>query len=339
MTGTVVSARRPVAAPLAWRGGDFGPRSSWEFTLTPAHLEEIDRAVTVLSLRGLELSAIGKDDFPLPVLGREIAAMDEVLHAGRGFALITGLEVGRYPEDMLRQIFMGVGAHFGVSVSQSHRGDYLGDVYDRREKGNERPYRRGGLISMHRDPPDIVGLFCLRNARSGGLSRIASAATVWDTFLAERPDLLAPLVEGLPFYRPAADRGDSPALSPRLPVFTTDGDGQLHCNFIPELIRSGAQQDGGSLDPLAAEALSFFETVAGREDVYLDMDFQPGDMQFLNDRTIVHGRTDYEDWPEPERRRHLFRLWLMCPHWPQPSTRVTVFDNTDRAGGGIAKAA
>jgi hypothetical protein len=339
MTQTLVTGRKPARPPLAWRGEDFGPRATWQFTLTPAHLEEIDRAVTVLSLRGLALSAIGKDDFQIPSLGRELAAMDTVLHSGRGFVLITGIDVSRYPEDTLRQIFMGIGAHLGVSVSQSHRGDYLGDVFDRREPGNERPYRRGGLISMHRDPPDIVGLFCLRNAKRGGLSRIASSATVWNTFLAERPDLLAPLVEGLAFYRPTADRGDSPALSPRLPVFTTDADGQLHCNFIPELIRSGAQQDGGSLHPVVGEALAFFEGVTAREGLYLDMEFQPGDMQFLNNRTIIHGRTDYEDWPEPERRRHLFRLWLMCPHWPQPSTRVTVFDNTDRAGGGIAKAA
>ena len=339
MADTVVSARRPVSAPLAWRGDAFGPRQGWEFALTPAHLDEIDRAVTVMSLRGLALSDIGRADFPLPVLGPDLAAMDQVLRAGRGFVLIKGIDVTRYPEDTLRQIFMGIGAHLGVSVSQSHRGDYLGDVFDRREPGNERPYRRGGLISMHRDPPDVVGLFCLRNAKTGGLSRIASSATVWNTFLAERPDLLEPLVQGLPFYRPAADRGDSPALSPRLPVFTTDADGQLHCNFIPELIRSGAQQNGGTLDARVAEALSFFEGVTARDGVYLDMEFQPGDMQFLNDRTIIHGRTDYEDWPEPERRRHLFRLWLMCPHWPAPSARVTVFDTTDRAGGGIAKAA
>ncbi|MFI4994351.1 MAG: TauD/TfdA family dioxygenase [Hyphomicrobiales bacterium] len=69
------------------------------------------------------------------------------------------------------------------------------------------------------------------------------------------------------------------------------------------------------------------------------MEFRPGDIQFLNDRTTIHGRTDYQDWPEPERRRHLFRLWLMCPHWPRPAVRLNVFDEADRAGGGIPKAA
>ena len=45
-------------------------------------------------------------------------------------------------------------------------------------------------------------------------------------------------------------------------------------------------------------------------DLRLDMEFMPGDMQFLHNHTILHARTAFEDWPEPERKRHLLRLWL-----------------------------
>lgn len=335
-----LESRRPIEGPMAWKGSDFGPRQDWHFRLTARHLAEIEAAAAALDGRDLELPQITAADFPLPTLGAELEAMNETLRSGSGFVLLTGIDVERYREDMLRQIFVGIGTHFGISVSQSHRGDYLGDVIDRSEAGNERPYRRGGTISMHRDPSDIVGLFCVRNAKEGGLSRVASAATVWNTFLAERPDLLQPLIDGFHFYRPAADRGGSPALTPvKLPVFAVDQDGQLHCNYIPELIRSGAEHAAGGLDARAEAALAFFEEVANRDGVYLDMEFRPGDMQFLNDRTTVHGRTDYQDWPEPERKRHLFRLWLQCPHWSPPAMRMHVFDQFDRAGGGIPKAA
>ena len=37
---------------------------------------------------------------------------------------------------------------------------------------------------------------------------------------------------------------------------------------------------------------------------------EPGQIQVLNNRSIVHGRTPYEDFAEPEKRRHLVRLWL-----------------------------
>lgn len=334
-----LAERRPIAGPMAWSGSDYGPRSEWHHAFTPGQLAEIEAAAAHLGTLGRELSEVSSADFPLPTLGADLRRMDEVLRSGCGFVLFSGIDVTRYSEAMLRLIFVGIGSYFGISVSQSHRGDYLGDVIDRAEAGNERPYRRGGTISMHRDPSDIVGLFCLRNAKEGGLSRVASAATIWNTFLAERPDLLEPLIEGFRFYRPTADRGDSPALSPvGIPVFAEDEDGQLHCSYIPELIRSGAKH-GAELSAEAEAALKLFEEIANRDGVFLDMEFQPGDMQFLNDRTTVHGRTDYRDWPEPDRKRHLFRLWLMCPHWSGTARRLRVFDEFDRAGGGIRKAA
>ena len=55
------------------------------------------------------------------------------------------------------------------------------------------------------------------------------------------------------------------------------------------------------------------------------MEFLPGDMQFLNNHWILHSRTAFEDFAEPERRRHLFRLWLACadgPALPEAFTRV-----------------
>ena len=30
------------------------------------------------------------------------------------------------------------------------------------------------------------------------------------------------------------------------------------------------------------------------------MNFMPGDIQFLHNHTILHARTGYEDWPEPD---------------------------------------
>ncbi len=40
---------------------------------------------------------------------------------------------------------------------------------------------------------------------------------------------------------------------------------------------------------------------------------EPGDVQLINSHVTFHNRTAFEDWPEPERRRHLLRLWLSVP--------------------------
>lgn len=42
----------------------------------------------------------------------------------------------------------------------------------------------------------------------------------------------------------------------------------------------------------------------------LDLWLERGQIQVLNNRVIVHGRTAHRDADEPERRRHLVRLWL-----------------------------
>jgi hypothetical protein len=67
------------------------------------------------------------------------------------------------------------------------------------------------------------------------------------------------------------------------------------------------------LAPEDIEALDMLAELAGDPELRLDMNFMPGDIQFLHNHTILHARSAYEDWPEVERKRHLLRLWLSPP--------------------------
>ena len=62
----------------------------------------------------------------------------------------------------------------------------------------------------------------------------------------------------------------------------------------------------------ASTALRVFSSarIAASPELYFDMDLAPGDIQWLSNHTILHARTGYGDYPEPERKRHLLRLWL-----------------------------
>ena len=64
------------------------------------------------------------------------------------------------------------------------------------------------------------------------------------------------------------------------------------------------------LSDAQVEALELIETIANDPEMYLEMTFEPGDIQFLSNAKILHSREAYEDEPEPDRRRHLLRLWL-----------------------------
>src|SRR3546814_12223791 len=72
--------------------------------------------------------------------------------------------------------------------------------------------------------------------------------------------------------------------------------------------------DARRLTPEDVEALDYFDSLANDPELRLDMEFKPGDMQFLHNHTLLHDRTAYVDWDEPEKKRHLLRLWLAAPN-------------------------
>ena len=89
--------------------------------------------------------------------------------------------------------------------------------------------------------------------------------------------------------------------------------------------------------PLIEEDNQVLAKIAGRPGVYLDMDFQLGDIQFLNNRIIFHARTNYTDDTDPNLKRLLLRLWLMMPDWPERAKDMNFIANTDRASGGFIR--
>lgn len=50
--------------------------------------------------------------------------------------------------------------------------------------------------------------------------------------------------------------------------------------------------------------------LALREDICFRMHLQEGDIQLVINYTVLHSRTGYTDYPEPERKRRLMRFWV-----------------------------
>ena len=66
-----------------------------------------------------------------------------------------------------------------------------------------RLYRTRVKLDFHTDGADIIGLMCLRRAKSGGVSRIASSVSVFNEFMARRPDLVRVLFQDFYWDREA----------------------------------------------------------------------------------------------------------------------------------------
>jgi len=326
----------PVSGASVWDADAMDRDRSWVIELPEAALDEIERTGHWILESGRSKRDIGLADLCLDTLRKVLAPVSRELTDGRGAVLIRSLRVAGRSADAIKAQFWAIGACLGVGVSQNRRGEYVGDVVNLADRiPTARPFQLGGELVMHRDPIDVVGLLCIRHAKSGGLSRIGSSGLIHNVILEERPDLLARLYEGYVYHRLDEDRGTTATLTPyRMPVFLRGTDGRVSSFFIPGPIER-AKKLGANLDPLGIEAIRFFVEVSKRPGIYYDMNLMPGEIQFLNNRSAFHARTDYEDFAEWEQRRYMLRLWLMMPEWPVLPQNQRYLEDEDRCGGGI----
>ncbi len=324
-----------------WQGSDPElAKQKWRIELSGGEIREVEQALDHVrhsACKNLTQMTDDPSEFPLHTLADKLSILGKQLQNGPGFFVLGGLPIGNYESEEIAIILRGISSYLGFCVSQNYRGDLIGQVIDRSDELPEpRRYEAGGEFRMHIDPIDIVGLMCVRKAKQGGESRIVSALALHNALLDERPDLLEVLYQGFYLFRPHPDRGESEALTAeKVPFFAADSDGGFASYFLPDPVIQAVDRNYVTLSSLEREALDYAEKIAAREELTLSMQLVPGDIQFLNNRKILHSRAGYEDFPEKQRRRLMLRIWLMNPQWPERSPQQRFFDHSHRAGGGI----
>jgi Taurine catabolism dioxygenase TauD, TfdA family len=271
---------QPLTGSAVWHGRDLARSTDWIRSISAAAVPELDAALATVKARGLAWADITRNDFPLPALGVELAAVAHELEHGRGIVLLRGLPVARYTEDELRQIYWGLGTHLGAARYQNAHGELIGEVRDElRAYGavsqpgvaqkdgapvtSRYKARSSGPLRFHTDRADVVGLLCVRPARSGGVSKIVSSVAINNAILARRPDLHALLHRDYYRTREGEERGGDRRWY-ALPVFGVR-DGRFTSQYsrtfveaaqrIPEIPRMTPAQDE-ALDLLAEVAKS-----------------------------------------------------------------------------------
>jgi hypothetical protein len=296
-----------------WRAADVADPDAWTLSLGTDDHAELDAALATAKAKSTNPLELGRDDFPLEGLAARLDGIVDVLLNGRGFARISALDAGRYGDDDLTLLYWGIGLHLGAPWAQNKHGHVLGDVTDQGKtiddptvRGNE----LGGIaLDYHTDGSDLVGLLCLRTARTGGLSCVANAVAIHNEMVRECPDLAAALYEPMPYdARGEQAKGTSAFYS--IPAFTEHG-GRLFVRFIPQyILASQRHADAPRLSAPARAAIAKASELANDPDFNVYMDLQPGEMQFINNYHVLHGRTAYEDDAAQGYKRHLKRLWL-----------------------------
>ncbi|MCK6452297.1 MAG: TauD/TfdA family dioxygenase [Alphaproteobacteria bacterium] len=347
--------RSPLAGPCAWRGEELAASSRWIRTLDADALAAIDTALAAVRARNLAWHAVTRETFPLPGLEGLFADIAAELEDGSGVMKLRGLPVARYAPDDLRRIWFGIGCHLGRPVFQNRSGELMrdirdegagiGDRYGQVAQGDGKAFLSSyartlsnGPLRFHTDRCDVVGLLCVRQAGSGGMSRLASSVAIHNEMLKRRPDLLELLFRD--FHRSRfGEEATSPDVVYRLPIFGLR-DGKFTSHYSLTYIEAAEMVPGvPRLAPAQREAIRLLMDLA--DELAFDMMFEPGDMQFLNNHVVYHARTAFADDEAAGRARLLHRLWLTMPNnRPLPAGHEVLWGDIEagRPRGGIGQA-
>jgi hypothetical protein len=308
----MTSTRQPVTTGAVWNARTLGAATTWTHTLDDEARDAIVDTATRLREASITLDTVSRADFDVEELRTLVRGWTEELVTGRGFVLVRGFPVDRLDEETVELAYLALGLQFGDPVSQDARGTLLGHVRNEgvpRTSPAIRRYATNERQDFHTDGADIIGLLCLRIAPKGGESRLVSAAAVYNEVLRRDPNALEVLYA--PMYWDRNDEqgpGEDPYFA--LPVLS-DVAGRPRFFYIGWYIRDAQRHaDVPRLTQEQLGAMELIEDIANDSAFHVEMDFQPGDVQFLNNAVILHSREAYEDNPDPSRRRHLLRLWL-----------------------------
>lgn len=304
-----------IAPPLAWTWADLADDAGF-IALDDGCRDELLLLAAVLAANPLPVLSLRPEDFELPHCRDLMAKVVEQLDHGPGFAIIDRLPLDRLSDEAAVALYWLLAALVARPVAQSWDGKMLYDVRDTgKQPGNGvRPDITNAAQNPHTDnsynlcPPDYVALLCRQTAMTGGISQLVSFHAVHNRLRAECPDLLARLYEDFTFDRQREHAPDDSKIVHH-PLFAWNGE-QLLGRLSKRMVIQGYELENREMDATSAAALAALEAAMTAPDMIKEFQFQPGQIQIVNNKTIGHARTAFTDWHKPGRRRHLIRLWL-----------------------------
>jgi hypothetical protein len=305
-------AREALETPSTWLGPELLMSEDWVRRLTPAEIVDLENGLAAAKASGKAMTELTRDDFPLPILAPSIASWMESLQSGRGFINVKGIPIEGRDVDDIALFHWGLGLHMGTAVSQNAAGDVLGHLRDTGANPDDtsvRLYKTRVDPGFHSDGSDLVALLCVRQGQSGGENRLVSTAALYNEIQRRRSDLIPLLYE--PFF---GDRNDeqSDGQDPffQLPICRY-AKGKLTFFSIPWHIRKAQRHSQvPRFTPEQTELLDLIDEIAEDPAFHVEMRLEPGEINYLKNNAVLHTRSEYKDFDDPERKRHLVRLWL-----------------------------
>ena len=306
----------------AWRAASFASASDYSLELTPDERRAIVASVEALSRQGrlAPIESLTQRDFALGPVGQRLAAAYEEVRSGRGFVLIRGLPADGLSLEQFIAVVWGIGTFFGHPLSQNAGGELVGHVVDAtKEDPTPRMYRSNFELRPHSDITAMIALACWNQSPTGGANILVSGATVHDEIARRAPHLLERLYRGYHYHRLGEEAdGEAPVSPYRVPVFARhdggrDGGREISVRYQRIGIAAAHHALGQPLEAADLEAFDLFDEIACAPENGVSFTQARGDMLVINNYAVMHARTRFTDHADPEKKRHLVRLWFDSP--------------------------
>ena len=282
--------------------------------LDEACLAEVQHVVTQSRRHPLPILLSTPEQFEMPKLRTAMCTVRSLLN-DVGVAVVDRLALSAMTPQECTLVYFLLSHCIDRPVAQKWDGTMLYDVTD---KGLAYGYGvRGSYTNVellfHTDnafglvPPNFVGLFCLQPARSGGVSRFCSLSAIHNRMRTTAPQLLARLYCPMLWDRQAEHAPGAAKIS-RAPMFHFSGD-EFIARANPSLVRKAYDLLEDKPDSQLDAALSLFQTLTEDAEFWIEAPIDTGQLQFLNNRSVAHYRSAFEDAPHAVDRRHLVRTW------------------------------
>ena len=306
----------PLASPMTWRAETLLENDGL-IALDGDCIAELDAAAAEIKANPFPAEALDPRHFEMPACHAAMSRVREQIYNGIGFAIIDRLPADRLERGTATKLYWLLMSMISRPVAQKWDGTMIYDVTDTGKKtfagSGVRSSKTSGGQSYHTDnafnlPPDFVALFCLQTARKGGVSGLVSLETVYNLMLEECPEVLPRLYEPFYFDRQMEHAPNDARLSFK-PIFESDGE-RIYACFSPRLVEHAYEMNNEEMDATARAAIDALTRIPERSGLGKTFSFERGQIQIVNNKRIGHRRTAFRDWDEPERRRHLVRIWL-----------------------------
>lgn len=312
---TAPSAR---AFPRAWTRATIEP-VDWTVPLPDAAVRELLAVRDELRRAPVPTFLLDPRDFALDACRAAMAEVRRVTQSGPMFAVLDRLPMDEVTREEAIDLYWLLSSLLARPVAQKLNGQMFYDVMDTGAKlrpgSGIRPTVTNVDLRFHNDnsynetPPEFVCLLCLHPAMQGGISQVMSVATVHDALQQRHPELMSRLYRPFWYDRHAEHQPGEPTTF-AAPMFERGADGTIKARLALSEIHAGYELRGERLDNETASALAAVQSVFDQPELHVELGFEAGQIQYVNNRATGHARTEFADFPEPERRRHLVRLWL-----------------------------